>query len=51
MQFFRTIGRMFDCSFFSFANFPTLVDQTRTLHRVFSVDIVHNEGKNFARLL
>ena len=34
-----------------FTNFSVFIDQTRILYRVFTVDIVHNEGKNFAPLL
>ena len=49
MQFFRTLGRCLIVSFF--ANFPAFIDQMHTLHRVFTVDIVHNKCKNFARLL
>ena len=47
--FFVLLVRCLIVSFF--ANFPASIDQTRNLHRVFTVDIVHNEGKNFARLL
>ena len=36
--------------FLFFANFSAF-GQTRTLHRVFTVNIVHNEGKNFAHLI
>jgi len=52
--FFRKLCNFFvllvGCLIVSFfANFCAF-GQTRTLHRVFTVDIVHNEGKNFAHL-
>ena len=48
-NFFRTLGRMFDCFFF--CQFSLLYWPNAHPASNFPVDIVHNEGENFVRLL